>query len=62
MNEPRAFSVVLIPQAEGGYFIRCPALLRCYRQGKTVGECLANIREAIELALEDVMDCGRSIT
>lgn len=49
----RSFPVVLIPQPEGGYFVQCPTLQGCYSQGETVEEALANIREAIELALED---------
>jgi antitoxin HicB len=38
----------------GGYAVDCPSLPGCYSQGKTVEEALANIREAIELCLEDV--------
>lgn len=49
----RSFPVVLIPQPEGGYFVQCPTLQGCYSQGETVEEALVNIREAIELALED---------
>lgn len=26
----RIFDVVLVPQAEGGYFVECPALPGCY--------------------------------
>ena len=38
----------------GGYVVPCPSLQGCYSQGKTVEEALANIREAIELTLEDM--------
>jgi predicted RNase H-like HicB family nuclease len=38
----------------GGYVVRCPSIQGCYSQGKTVEEALANIREAIELCLEDM--------
>ena len=48
----RSLSVMLLPQPEGGFFVQCPELQGCYSQGETVGEALANIREAIELALE----------
>lgn len=37
----------------GGYVVRCPSLQGCYSQGKTVEEAVVNIREAIELCLED---------
>jgi predicted RNase H-like HicB family nuclease len=40
----------------GGYVVRCPSIPGCYSQGKTAEEALANIREAIELCLED-MEC-----
>ncbi|MFN0010353.1 MAG: type II toxin-antitoxin system HicB family antitoxin [Phycisphaerales bacterium] len=50
----RTFSVVLVPQPEGGYFVQCPSLPGCYSQGESVEESMANIREAIELTLEDM--------
>lgn len=46
---------VVIEQDETGYFIvTCPILEGCYSQGKTLDEAISNIKEAIELALEDV--------
>ena len=45
----------------GGYVVVCPSLQGCYSQGKTVEEALANIREAIELCLEDMDSRGESI-
>lgn len=53
-----SYSVVLLPQPEGGYFVQCPSLPGCYSQGETVEESLVNIREAIELALEDLASHG----
>ena len=41
-----------------GYVVSCPSLQGCYSQGKTVEEALANIREAIELVLEDMLFQG----
>lgn len=57
----RSFPVVLLPQPEGGYFVQCPVLPGCYSQGETVEEALANIREAIELAIEDLSEQGAAI-
>jgi predicted RNase H-like HicB family nuclease len=49
------FKVVLDPDAEtGGYVVKCPSLPGCYSQGETLDEALANIKEAIELCLEDM--------
>jgi predicted RNase H-like HicB family nuclease len=44
-----------------GYVVVCPSLQGCYSQGKTVEEALANIREAIELCLEDMESRGEDI-
>ena len=57
----RSFPVVLVPQPEGGYFVQCPTLPGCYSQGETVEESLVNIREAIELVLEDLGATGQPI-
>ena len=61
MAQTRTFPVVLVPQSEGGYFIQCPTLPGCYSQGETVEEALANIREAIELVVEDMQAQGQAI-
>jgi antitoxin HicB len=45
----------------GGYVVVCSSLPGCYSQGKTVSEALANIREAIELVLEDMESRGEEI-
>jgi predicted RNase H-like HicB family nuclease len=42
----------LIPEEEGGYTVYCPEL-DIYTQGETEDECLANLREAAELHLEE---------
>lgn len=34
--------------------VECPSLPGCYSQGGTIDEALANIKEAIELCLEDM--------
>ena len=48
------FKVLLEPEEAGGYVAVCPALAGCYSQGDTVTEAMANIKEAIELCLEDM--------
>jgi predicted RNase H-like HicB family nuclease len=57
----RTFPVVLLPQPEGGYFVQCPTLPGCCSQGESVEESLANIREAIELVLEDMATNGEPV-
>lgn len=42
----------LVPEEEGGFSVYCPEL-DIYTQGETEEECLANMREAAELHLEE---------
>jgi predicted RNase H-like HicB family nuclease len=44
-----------------GYVVICPSIPGCYSQGHTVEEAMANIREAIELCLEDMESRGEEI-
>jgi len=55
------FKVILEPDPDGGYVISCPSLPGCYSQGDSVDEALANIREAIELVVEDLKARGEEI-
>ncbi|MBI4770835.1 MAG: type II toxin-antitoxin system HicB family antitoxin [Chloroflexi bacterium] len=56
------FKVFLDPDEEaGGYVVTCPALPGCYSQGDTVEDALVNIREAIELCLEDLEALGKPV-
>ncbi|MCS6951117.1 MAG: type II toxin-antitoxin system HicB family antitoxin, partial [bacterium] len=56
------FKVLLEPDEEaGGYVVTCPSLPGCYSQGETVEEALANIREVIELCLEDLLARGEPV-
>ena len=56
------FKVLLEPDDEaGGYVVTCPSLAGCYSQGDSVEDALANIREAIELCLEDMLAHGEPV-
>ena len=61
MSMRRSFHVILSPQPDGGFFVECPSLPGCYTQGDTREQALANIREAILLALEDLQELGQAI-
>jgi antitoxin HicB len=58
---PWTLKVFLEPDEDGGYVVVCPTLQGCYSQGDTVEEARANIREAIELCLEDLHENGEAI-
>lgn len=45
---------VIVETGESGFYIAtCPVFSGCYTQGKTINEALKNIKEAIELCLEE---------
>lgn len=49
-----AYPVIVEEDEYGGYDAVCPSLEGCRSQGETVGEALANIREAVKLCLEEI--------
>ncbi len=52
---------VVIEKDEDGYFAFCPELQGCYSQGKSFEEALDNIRDAIQLHVQDRLDSGEEI-
>ena len=54
------FSVV-IEGDKDGYFAFCPELQGCYSQGDTYEEALENIRDAVQLHLEDRLESGEEV-
>jgi predicted RNase H-like HicB family nuclease len=45
---------VIIERDEDGYYVgEVPQLKGCYSQGKSLDELMANMREVIQLCLED---------
>lgn len=52
------YTVVLEQEADGGYVVSVPALPGCVSQGDTKSQAIANIREAIQLYIEDCRDAG----
>ncbi len=47
------FSVIIEPAPEGGYWAICPEVPGANGQGETIEEVKNNLRQAIELILED---------
>jgi len=49
----KRFPVFVEKDEDGFYVVECPLFSGCYTQGKTLDEALRNIREVIELCLEE---------
>ncbi len=45
--------LVIEEDEDGVFIISCPSFNGCHSYGKTIDEALANIREAIDLCLEE---------
>lgn len=49
----REFYVVIERDEDGCYVGEAPQIAGCYSQGETIDELLANMKEVIELCLEE---------
>ena len=52
---------VVIEEDEDGFFADCPALQGCHTQGETLVEAIANIKDAIQLHIEDRLAMGEGV-
>ena len=55
------YTVILEREPDGGYVASVPALPGCVSQGDTRDDALANIKEAIDLYVEDCREAGDPI-
>jgi predicted RNase H-like HicB family nuclease len=55
------FTVIFEKEDEGGYHVFCPTLPGCHTQSETVEEGILNIREAIQLYVDSLIEDGLSI-
>ncbi len=53
--------VLIYPGEDGYWVVQVPSLPGCISQGKTKAEALENIKEAIDLWIEDAQEHGESI-
>ena len=53
--------IIMYPGEDGYWVAECASLPGCISQGKTKEEAIANIREAIELYIEDMIENGESV-
>jgi len=50
---PKQLPVIVEKGNDGFYVVECPVLRGCYTQGRTIDEALRNMREVIDLLLEE---------
>jgi predicted RNase H-like HicB family nuclease len=55
------YTVVLEQEPDEGYVASVPAFPGCVSQGDTREEAMRNIREAIELYVEDCIEAGETV-
>ena len=53
VHKKKKFPVLVERDEDGFYIVECPLFSGCYTQGKTLDEALKNIREVIEMCLEE---------
>ena len=56
------YTVILEQEPDGGYVASAPALPGCVSQGDNRAEALRNIREAVELYVEDCREAGDPVS
>ncbi|MBI3306130.1 type II toxin-antitoxin system HicB family antitoxin [Candidatus Nomurabacteria bacterium] len=56
-NQNLTFSII-VEKDNNGYFAECRELQGCYTEGKTYEEAIKNIKEVIELHIEDRKERG----
>ncbi len=49
----KKFPIIVERDETGFYVVECPVFRGCFTQGKTIDEALKNIKEVIELCLEE---------
>ena len=53
--------VFVYPGEDGYYVVECPSLPGCISQGRTKEEALANIKDAIQVYTDALLDQGMPI-
>ncbi|HPD60307.1 MAG TPA: type II toxin-antitoxin system HicB family antitoxin [Thermodesulfobacteriota bacterium] len=53
MKKIHQLPIIIEKDEDGFYVVECPIFSGCYSQGQTIDEALKNIREVIDLCLEE---------
>jgi len=54
----RRYTVIFEKEQEGGYHVFCPTLPGCHTQSETIEEGIVNIREAMSLYIDSLVEDG----
>jgi len=54
----RSYTIVIVPEEEGGYSVEVPALPGCYSRGDSVADAIEHAREAITGHISVLQDEG----
>jgi predicted RNase H-like HicB family nuclease len=60
-KQTHTFQVIVEQDESGWYVAECPAFKACYTQGKTYEEALENIKDVIEMCLEELKESGQPV-
>jgi antitoxin HicB len=55
------FTGIFEKEDEGGYYVFCPALPGCHTHSETLEEGIENIREAMQLYVESLVEDGLEV-
>ena len=55
------YTIILVPEEQGGYSVEVPALPGCFTQGETRQDAITMAKEAIELYLESCKAHGEPV-
>ena len=53
MKKDRNLPILVEKDEDGFYVVECPIFSGCYSQGRTLDKAIKNIREVIEICLEE---------
>jgi len=52
--EKKRFPIIVEQDEDGYYIVSCPLFKGCHTYGETIAEALENIKEVIEICLDEI--------
>lgn len=52
---------IIVEVDEDGYIVSCPVFRGCHSYGETVDEALENIKEVVDMCLEETKEKGEEL-